>query len=316
MNGLLKTRPAINQFLVLFGITLVSLFLVGLAGRMITMAISGVNLADIKDILKTDFNKPGVLTYYRGMQIVQFFALCVIPVFICAKLFSEKPKKYLGLKQPSINTYYLAGAAILILAIPLAGGLGELNKNISLPAGIESWMKEQEATATYLQSGLLSKRSITDLIINLVVIAVTAGVGEELLFRGMAQRLLIKMFKSPWAGIIVSAVLFSAMHMQFYGFFPRLLLGVLLGAAYWYSGSLWVSIVAHFVYDAVVLILVYNRPEMMNETSPVGTGDLLVAGLISAAVVGVILYWMKVKSATRYEEVYGDDNIPVKNHPF
>lgn len=316
MKGLLKPIAAFNQFLVLFGITLVSLFLAGFAGNMIMMAISGVNLADIKDVLKTDFNKPGVLTYYRGMQIVQFFALCVIPVFVCAKLFSENPKKYLGLKQPSISTYYLAGAAVLLLAIPLAGGLGELNKNISLPAGIESWMKEQEANATHLQSGLLSKRSVTDLLINLLVIAATAGVGEELLFRGMVQRLLIKMFRSPWAGIIVSAIFFSAMHMQFYGFFPRLLLGVLLGAAYWYSGSLWVSIVAHFVYDAVVLILVYNRPEMMNEASPVGTGDLVVAGLISAAIVGAILYWMKVKSATRYAEVYSDDKIPVKNHPF
>jgi uncharacterized protein len=317
MKGLLKTKPAINQFLVLFGVTLVSLFLIGAIASVIMIPISGIKLSEIKDVLKTDFSKPGVLTYFRGLQVIQFLALFIIPVFICAHLFSENKKEYLGLKIPSNTAYYVAGIAILLLAIPLAGWLGEINKNISFPSSWASWMKKSEEQAAHVQTGLLSRHTIPDLLINIVLIAGTAGVGEELLFRGMAQRLLTKMFKSPWAGILIAAFLFSAMHMQFYGFLPRFLLGILLGAAYWYSGSLWVSMLAHFVYDAVVLIMMYNASALVDEKATPLTGQtLLVAGLASGAVVGAILFWMKKKSTVTYQQVYADDAIPVKNHPF
>ncbi len=316
MRGLLKTKPAINQFLVLFGIILVSLFFVGgIIGNLLAMAISGVKLSDIEDILKTDFNKPGVLTYYRGLQVVQFFVLC-IPAFICSWLFSENDKKYLGLKKSSDVSYYLAGIAIILLAIPFANLLGELNKNFPFPSSWATWMKAGEEKAAFVQSAMLSEHTITNLLINIVIIAATAGFSEELLFRGVLQRILIKMFKSPWAGIIVAAFLFSAMHMQFYGFLPRFVLGILLGAAYWYSGSLWVSILAHFVYDAALITMIYNKPELMNDAAPFGANELLIAGLVSAGLVSIILFWMKKKSVTKYAEVYGDDAVPVKNHPF
>ena len=71
--------------------------------------------------------------------------------------------------------------------------------------------------------------------------------------------------QKSWVGIIVSAAIFSAMHMQFYGFLPRFALGVLLGLIYWYSGSLWVAILAHFIYDAVLIVLAYFYPEMLDD---------------------------------------------------
>ena len=158
--------------------------------------------------------------------------------------------------------------------------------------------------------------SVNDLIINVICIAGLAAVGEELLFRGMVQRLLIKMFKTPWPGIIITAVLFSAMHMQFYGFLPRFLLGILLGAAYWYSGSLWVAIVAHFVYDALLIVLTYFYPAMLNDESSVKLGNLALIGSISFVLVALLIEWMRKKTTTTYNEVYADDEVPVKDHPF
>jgi uncharacterized protein len=132
----------------------------------------------------------------------------------------------------------------------------------------------------------------------------------------MVQRILIRLFRSPWAGIIVTAIIFSAMHMQFYGFLPRLMLGILLGVIFWYSGSLWVAILAHFLYDAVIIILAYFNPEMLDEKNKTEFNNLAMAGMVSLAVVVLLIIWMKKRSTVTYEQVYATDNIPVKNHPF
>lgn len=316
MQGLLKTKRPGSQLLVLVSVSLVSLFLVGLAGSAIVSALSGMSLAQMADMSKWDYSKPQTLFVVRAMQLVQFIGLFVIPSFFCARLFSTNSKQYMGLKRPSNMTYFAAGALIMIIAMPLVGLLGELNRHIEFPAGIANWMKEKEDSASQVLKGLLLHGSVMDLLLNIVFVAVLAAVGEELLFRGIGQRLLIKWFRSPWAGIIISAVLFSAFHLQFYGFFPRLMLGIFLGAMYWYSGSLWVPILGHFVYDALQIVMVYYRPDMMKEESVVSTGSVAVAGAVSAALSALVLAWMIKRSQTRYEEVYADDDIPVKDHPF
>jgi membrane protease YdiL (CAAX protease family) len=204
----------------------------------------------------------------------------------------------------------------MIVALPLVNWLGELNKNVQFPNGLEDWMKSSEEEAAKTVKALLSKQTIQDLVLNVICIAGLAAVGEELLFRGMVQRLLIKMFRTPWPGIIIAAFLFSAMHMQFYGFLPRFMLGILLGAIYWYSGSLWIAMLAHFVYDGVLIVLVYFNPEMLKDEQSVTATNIALIGSISFAGVVLLIEWMRKKTTTTYAEVYADDDKPVKNHPF
>lgn len=313
MKGFLRARPAWSQFIILICVALVSLFVIGLIGGFIVSAVSGISMLEMGDVSKYDFSKPGTIMAIRGMQIVQFISLFIIPVFLCARFFSMDSKKYLGLKKPSHAGYLVLGIIIMLVAIPVANLLGELNSNVQLPSGIEQWMKEKEEESAIVIKELLANQTITDLFLNIICIAGLAAVGEELLFRGMVQRLLIKMFKSPIAGIIVTAILFSAMHMQFYGFLPRFLLGVLLGGIYWYSGSLWTAILAHFVYDAFLVVLAYFQPGMMNEET-VRSSNIALMAAISFGIVVFILIWMKRKSVTTYDKVYADDKG--KNHPF
>ncbi|HRG80937.1 MAG TPA: CPBP family intramembrane metalloprotease, partial [Chitinophagaceae bacterium] len=221
-----------------------------------------------------------------------------------------------GLKAPTHTGYILAGVGVMLIAIPFTGLLGELNRNIPFPKGMASWMHEQEVDAARTIQALLSRHTPGDLLLNLLCVAGFAAVGEELLFRGVVQRILIKLFKSPFVGILVSAALFSAMHMQFYGFFPRLALGILLGLIFWYSGSLWIAMLAHFVYDAVLIILAYNNPSMLAEENSLPIKNLILAGSISFLFVMMLLIWMRKKTVTTYASVYADDAVPVKNHPF
>lgn len=316
MRGFMKNSSALNQFLMLLCVVLVSFFVIGMMGTFLLSAILGIPLKEMADLSKMDFSKDINIQLLRGLQAIQFISVFLVPSFLCAWMFSSNSRKYLGLKAPSSGGFILAGVGILLIAIPFTGWLGELNRNIPFPAEMASWMKEKEESAARTIRALLSRHTISDLIQNLVAVAVFAAVGEELLFRGLVQRLLIKIFKSPWAGILIAAALFSAMHMQFYGFFPRFTLGILLGFIFWYSGSLWVSILAHFVYDAVLIILAYNNPKMLETENNLPMSNLVLAGSISLLFVFVLLTWMRKNSKTRYETVYADDTVPVKNHPF
>ncbi len=316
MKGLLKAKPAGTQFLLLISIALASFFIIGLLGTVMLAKISGMSLETMSDSSKWDYTDDKLATVIRGMQIIQFISLFLIPTFICTWLFSTDSKKYLGLKRPSNITYFLIGVGIMLLAIPAVNFLGELNRHVQFPSGLETWLKEQEADAAKTIKALLSKHTIKDLLLNIICIAGLAAVGEELLFRGIAQRLLIKMFKNPWAGIIVSAFLFSAMHLQFYGFLPRFVLGILLGVVYWYSGSLWTAILAHFVYDAVLIVAAYFNPEMLNEEKTVKLSAMALVAAISFTLVVLLVRWMKKQSTINYHDVYAEDAIPVKDHPF
>ena len=316
MKGLLKSKSPGSQLLLVIGICVFSLFIVSLLGTFLLASMAGVKLTELTDMAKWDYNKPEIIFLIRGMQVIQFIGLFVLPVLICARLFSTNTPKYLGLKKPSNNLYYLIAVASMIVAIPLVNFLGELNQLVHFPKAIEGWMKRSEAEAAKTVNALLSKHTIKDLILNIICVAGLAAVGEELLFRGMVQRLLIKMFKNPWPGIIIAAFLFSAMHMQFYGFLPRFALGILLGVIYWYSGSLWTAMLAHFIYDGLLIVLVYFNPEMLNEKNAATEAtNIALIGAISFVMVVVLIEWMRRKSAVTYDEVYADDG-PVKNHPF
>ncbi|MGB2702138.1 MAG: hypothetical protein WBC81_00620, partial [Chitinophagaceae bacterium] len=147
MKGLLKAKSAGTQFVLLISIALASFFIIGLLGTVLLSKISGMSLETMSDSSKWDYTDGKLATVIRGMQIIQFISLFLIPTFICAWLFSTDSKKYLGLKRPSHITYFLVGVGVMLLAIPAVNFLGELNRHVQFPAGLEKWLKEQEADA-------------------------------------------------------------------------------------------------------------------------------------------------------------------------
>lgn len=316
MRGILRGKSAGIQLVIVIGIALFNLFFFGLIGTFILSRATGIDIMVLSDPLQWDYKNPGIITYIRGMQIVQFIALFLIPSLLCGYLFSLSSRNYLGLRTPSTSIYFLIGILVMVLSFPLVQWLGELNQSVRFPTGVEGWLKAREEEAEKAIHALLLRQSIKELLLNILLIAGLAAVGEELLFRGVLQRLFIRIFKNPWVGIIVAAFLFSAIHMQFYGFLPRFILGILLGALYWYSGSLWVSMLAHFIYDAALIILAYFNPEMLNDESTVKFSGIALWGVISLASVCLLVVWMVRNSRTSYRQIYASDMEKIKDHPF
>lgn len=315
MKGLLKAKSPTSQLVTFLGIIMVSFFVFVALGQLVASWVTGVGYDKILEMVQSKTITPEMVPVIRVFQAVQFVSF-VLPCIICGYLFSLQPARHLGFRKPHNVVFILMAMLAMVLINPFTTWLGEMNKNIPFPDSWQSWITEKEQDAQQSVKAMLGDRSINNLLINLVVIAGMAAVGEELVFRSILQRIFTRMFRSPWAGIIIAAFLFSAMHMQFLGFLPRFVLGILLGAIYWYSGSIWTAIIAHFFYDAALIVIVYVRPDMLEQDSvDVDAQALALVAAISFLLTAAVLRWMMVKSRTRYEEVYAEE-LNAKDHPF
>jgi membrane protease YdiL (CAAX protease family) len=139
-----------------------------------------------------DTTNPALITFVRGMLVVQFFGLFLIPALVFSW---PEPVEFLGLKAPYKNRFWIFAVVIMIVAIPMVEYLGMLNQKISLGGSTQQWMKSMEENAAKQIRFMLQKHTLSELFKNLVFIALFAGIGEELFFRGVLQRLLIKIFR-------------------------------------------------------------------------------------------------------------------------
>lgn len=299
------------QMLLFLGMAFGLFVIATLIGAMVLSKMTGISLLELQNSANWDLTNPAYRTYMRGMILLQFLFLFTIPSLLFAYYSDPKPTQYLGLKAPSSAIYWIFGILVILVAYPFVEYVGYVNQKIPVSGDTEKWMKGMEEEAARQIKFMLQDRTPAELAKNLVFIALFAGVGEELFFRGILQRMFIRLTQNPWMGIILTAAIFSGIHFQFYGFFPRLFLGVLLGAIYWYSGSLWVAILAHFLYDAAVIVLVYFNPRMLEDTqATLIQGQeigLLIGAMVSLAVTFAILQQMQKRSVTRYEAIYNDD---------
>ncbi len=248
------TKLMFSAFVVL------SSFLITLVGGLVlAVPLFGMGFMELVESL-SNITHPDYANLLRYFQAVQSIGLFVIPPFILAWLFSGNSFKYLKLNRKISWLTILYTAIIMFSAIPLINLIAHLNAQMSLPdfmSSIEEWMKQTEETAKRLTEQFLKAETPSDLLVNIFIIAIIPAVGEELLFRGVIQRLFSEWTRSNHAGIWISAIIFSAMHLQFYGFLPRTLLGALFGYMLVWSGRMWVPIIAHFVNNAIAVVVYY-----------------------------------------------------------
>lgn len=107
--------------------------------------------------------------------------------------------------------------------------------------------------------------SIGALLMNILVIGIVPGIGEELVFRGIIQKEFQSYLKNPYIAIIISSIIFSALHLQFEGFLPRFILGMVLGLLYYWTGNLWVNIAVHAFNNGLQVLLTYFNPAMADQ---------------------------------------------------
>ncbi len=193
----------------------------------------------------------------QGISSVFMF---VVPPIVYYCLTREgRPMRAIGLRRISPFWMLFGGIALMFVSLPVTNQLTLWNEGMKFgPAfqRLEDYMKALEETAKAATEKMLDVDTVGGMLLNLLIIALIPAVGEELTFRGVLQQSLTRRM-NPHVAIFLSAAIFSFIHFQFYGFLPRLFLGLLLGYMFYVSGSLWTSIVMHFVNNGSVVVLYY-----------------------------------------------------------
>lgn len=233
---------------------------------------------DSGDSLKGfDLENPATVMMLKFSQAISALLIFIIPTIVFVLFTSEKKLGYLRLNRFN-SILGVAALTLVFTAQPVINWMGEINNHLSLPeflSALENWMRTKEDNLKELTKIFLQMDSLGDLLVNLAIVALLAAVGEELLFRGALQNTLAELFRNKHIAIWVTGILFSALHAQFYGFIPRMMLGVVLGYLYVWSGSLWLPIFFHFMNNGMAVLVAYliGKGMVSDEAETVGAGD-------------------------------------------
>lgn len=245
----------------------------------------------------------------RIVQISSSIGMFIAGPIAFAYVNEVKPKRYFYFDAKVKPLFLLTVFLLMVFSTPLFEWVTLLNQKMSLPAflkDLEVWMKVKEAEAGELTKKLLLMKDYSDLAINLLMIAVIPAIGEELFFRGGLQNILGGWFKSHHVAIWVTAIVFSAIHVQFYGFFPRMLLGALFGYLLLYGRSMYLPIFGHFLNNGTVVVIAFILQKQgksldgLEQTSSFNTTAYLISAIITLA---LLFHFFKQSKET--ENLYG-----------
>lgn len=279
------------QLLMLLAYALLGLIVCIFLAFGVIFSIYGMELFRNPQILVgTDIKYRPVLQIFLFAQSAGLF---LVPPYLLSLTEGRKVSDFYGMKSPGLK---LAGLVVLVMAVsmPFMEWTALLNQKMSLPGflkGVENWMKESEETMKQTTLLLLKMDNLKDFFINIFLVALVAAVSEEFMFRGAVQRTLLRVFGNAHVAIWVSAFIFSAIHFQFYGFLPRLLLGAGFGYLYIWSGSLWCSILAHFLNNAfAVCQAYYMQKNNMSLTEADNTPHFLWYGYLISFALTIVMF--------------------------
>ncbi|WP_231426644.1 CPBP family intramembrane glutamic endopeptidase [Pedobacter sp. Leaf250] len=303
MNFVTPNKEEINpilQLLLLLFYALIGGFVFGLLAVVINLMIYGLGLVSNFDLLIS--GDPKYITGFKIIQILSSIGTFILPPIALALTMQRKVTDFYSFKKPQVLLVVLV-MIIMVVSMPFMEWTVMFNQKMVLPdflKGIEQWMKEKEDAAMKITYAMIKVRSNLDFVVNLIMIAVLPAIGEELMFRGGVQRSITKAFNSPHLAIWITAIIFSAIHVQFYGFVPRMLLGAGFGYLYFYGGSIWYAVLGHFINNAYAVCAAFY---MQKHNMPLNKADEPIGfpwyGYLISAIITIALFKFFKDSAER-----------------
>lgn len=295
MTGYLRQYPPALQIATFFGLFIGFSLLYGIFLITVFPYISGYT---IETLQTADPSLPKVLGYLKLTQFLYTLVVYLCPAALFAYLAAPSPVQWMHLqKAPRVLPAALA-ILVMLAALPVVGFAGDWNHTWQL-SGSSMQMEEQ---AELLTRVLLKMPDLGTLLVNIILIAILPAIAEEFFFRGVIQRLLIQaMPKIPWIAVILTAVFFSAIHMEWLDFIPRIILGFLLGAIYYLSGNLWLSILGHFLNNGMQVVMVYLYQAKLIHDDPMQSETTAWYSAAISLIITVALLWYLRKRSDQPE---------------
>ena len=234
----------------------------------------------------------------KWLQFMQTMGTFLLPPILCAWLWdaNHQPFHWLHLNKGANWQSLVLAIGIMICAIPAINLLADLNSRIELPESldfIEQKFKAYEQSAALLTERFLQADNAGVLILNIGLMALLPALSEELSFRGTLQQLLGNKHLAIW----ITAVIFSAIHMQFYGFIPRMLMGAMFGYVFAWTDSLWIPIVMHFTNNGLAVLAYYILGTENSYADTIGAGVTWWLGVISLIItsLGLLIFYRRTR---------------------
>lgn len=300
-------RPEANPWADLF--KLFVLLLVCTLGIQILMIILAWILGkDLNDIIEVTSDAQGIS--YFGYLV---FAAGSIGTFLLPAYFFQKrnPDRVLFPKANLTNwRLYIAPIMFFLALTPLMNLIAEWNMHMQLPesfTSVERWMRAQEDSAGEIVAQLVMTSDWSRLILNIIVIGFLPAICEEFFFRGALQDIFERIVKNRYVAVWIVAIIFSAIHFQFFGFFPRFILGLVFGYTVLWTGNIWTAVFAHFVNNSTVVLFAFYYAKqgkgydalMQLDTYPIITylGSFVFSALV------VLIFYRYIKKEAIWKKV-------------
>jgi len=285
------------QLLMMLGLAVAGLCLASLLGLVLANACYGLSMAQFGALSAAPEQSPHgweVLMLYQGLSL----AGAGVGAALLPRLLGQSVASYFAPRRLGAAWWLAAAGLVILCSVPFLSALVAWNASVHFPTSLhdfELWARGMEDQAAGLTKFLTDFNTPGRLLVGLVVIAIVPAVAEELVFRGGVQRNLVVWFGSRHVGVWLAAAIFSAIHVQFFGFVPRFVLGLVLGYLYEWSGNILVSMAAHFTQNAFQLILLYlaQGKQLPSYFDPDATQPLpWPPVLLSAVLTAGLLYWL------------------------
>ena len=305
MSYEMASRPGLSfsaGFFILIALMGAGLLVGALATGGIWVAMTGLGIK----AMQTEMNNPAYTQAIRTIQLVYTCFVFFLPALLTAAILHKRPMNFLGFKKDVDWKQLALAIGILLLSLPVAyGTLSEFNKWIPLPATWEKMVKDLEDAYTGQVKAMSRINGFGDYVLSLMIMAIAPAAFEETFFRGGMQNLLHRSTRNMWLSIIITSIVFSAIHLSWYGFIPRVALGIVLGLLYAYSGNLWPSVVAHAFNNALVVTQIYylQRKGKPLDDASVDAYPLWLSLLATVLLIGAFVLYKRISLANRKQKM-------------
>ena len=280
--------------LIVFGFLLVGFFVGQLVASIVAIGLAIVNGADLAGMLEnpnTIYEHMSLTEALASQMLYTLFFTFLTPWFYLKVIANKKLGDLSTEKGITPIPLILATLATFTFMIVNSYFI-EWNENIKFPefmAGFEEWARNMEDQLAEATKQFTTFNHVGEYLFGMLVISVLPGIGEEIMFRGVLQNSLHRWTKNPHVAIWVAAFIFGAIHMQFYGLIPRMMLGAVFGYLYVWSGNIWYPIIAHAINNGIGVTMAYAAQFSESDINLDDTESIPVIGQIAAAIAFVAI---------------------------
>lgn len=280
------------QFLLFIGVTLILLFLGNIIASFAIVSV--YNTDTLRQIAAMNVDSPMTVKAMWMLQIIGMTIPILLTPVVFGRLIMKEPGAYLKTNIRFPPVLLMMVFSIMVMSTPIMEVLIMLNQKMVLPdflKGLENWMRASEQSAQKITNALLKMNTWVDLVKAVLLIGLITAIAEELMFRGCLQTILIRWTKNTHVAIWITAALFSAFHLEFFGFLPRLALGVFFGYFAAWSGSIWPAVWAHFINNTSAVVITYLFQHKKIDVNPDEAQSFNYSLYVLSIIITVALFW-------------------------